>query len=164
MTQGPGRVSRNSRASPACEVVEGARSAAVGTPAAREHLLHEGLGALEQGAVGPGPEDGLTRGAQTVGQAVDQRGFGPDDVEVGLDLLEPVHSVHLDRAGHAGIARRDDHVGGAGQRVGAARARGHRCRRRRPSRGGEGDGLLAPGPDADQSDRDADLLGRGTPT
>ncbi len=69
------------------EVVEGA-VARRGHAGLRQHLLHEGLGALEQGAVGPGAEDGLARGPEVVGQAGHQRGLGPHHVEVGLDLLD----------------------------------------------------------------------------
>ena len=69
-----------------------------------------------QGAVGPGPEDDLARGAQVVGQPGHQRSLGPNDVEVGLDLLDR-GLVHLDRARHAGVSRRDHHVCGARQGV-----------------------------------------------
>ena len=91
---------------------------AVGTPAALEDLLHEGLGPLEERAVGarargrPGP------GPQAVGQAGDQRRLGADDVEVGLDLLDRLVRQHGDRGGHARVARRDDDVGRARQHVG----------------------------------------------
>ncbi len=82
-----------------------------------EDLLHEGLGPLEQRAVGTGTHDGPSRRAQPVGQAVDERGLGPDHVEVGLHLLDR-RVGDGDRRRHARVARRDDHVGRAGQHVG----------------------------------------------
>ena len=36
----------------------------------------------------PGPDDRLALGAQRVGQAGHERRLGPDDVEVGLDVLD----------------------------------------------------------------------------
>ena len=98
------------------EVVEGAEAGG-GHAGLGEHLLHEGLRTLEQGAVGAGPEHGPTRGAQVVGQAGHQRGLGPHDVEVGLDLPDR-RLVHLDGVRHARVARRDHDVRGAGQGVG----------------------------------------------
>ena len=67
-------------------VVEGA-VAGGGHAGLGQHLLHEGLGPLEPGAVGPGPEHQAPVGPQPVGEAVDQRCLGADDEQVGVDLL-----------------------------------------------------------------------------
>ena len=82
-----------------------------------QHLLHEGLGALQLGPVRPGPEHQPAGRPQPVGQPVDQRGLRPDDEQIGVDLLGG--------GGHAGqgvtfrggaadprVARGDDDIGG----------------------------------------------------
>ena len=69
------------------EGVEGGE-ARRGHPRRAEHLLHEGLGPLEQGAVGARAHDGPALCPQRVGQAVHERRLGSDHVEVGLDLLD----------------------------------------------------------------------------
>ena len=81
-----------------------------------QDLLHEGLGPLQERTVGTRPHDGLALGAQAVGQAGHERRLGPDDVQVGLDLLDR-HVGDRDRRGHARVARRHDHVGRARQHV-----------------------------------------------
>ena len=120
-----------------------------------QQLLHEGLGALQAGPVGPGPHHQPAPGPQAVGQAVDQGGLGPDDHQVGLDLLGrgggDAHRVALGRdGGHARVARGHHHVGaarqGQGQGVLAPAAADHQDRHRarpyptpgRPGRGARG--------------------------
>ena len=135
-----------------------------------QDLLHEGLRALQAGPVGTGSHDGAPVGPQAVGQPVDQRGLGPDHHQVGLDLFGR-RRRHRDRVRHARVARRDHHLGRAGQHVGqrvlpaptADDADLHATApvtRGRPSRGGKRDELLAARAHADQADRDADLLGQ----
>ena len=83
----------------------------------RQHLLHEGLGAFEAGAVGARAHDLAPVGPQPVGQPVHQWCLGPDDHQVGVDLLGRLGG-HDDRLGHARVARRDHHLGGASQHSG----------------------------------------------
>ena len=49
-------------------------------------MLHPRLGAFEPGAVGAGTEHELAALPQAVGQAVDERSLGPDDIQVGVDI------------------------------------------------------------------------------
>ncbi len=65
----------------------------------------------------PGPTTALPWARSVVGQPGHQGRLGPDDVEVGLDVLDGGVG-HGDGRGHAGIARRHDHVGRARQGVG----------------------------------------------
>jgi len=81
------------------------------------HILGESLGALDAGGVGRRPEAGDTCCAHRVGDTEDQRNLGPDDDEVGVDLLGQrgnrvtrgdVDGVLLGDFCDPGIARRAD--------------------------------------------------------
>ena len=95
------------------EVVEG-REAGGGDPGRGHDLLHPRLRALEPGAVGAGAEDQLALGPEPVGQAVDQRRFGADHEQVGIERF----GRGADRTRDAGVPGRDDDVGGTAEHGG----------------------------------------------
>ena len=79
-----------------------------------QHLLHPRLRAFEPGAVGAGTEHESSAFPQPVGQPVDEGRLRPDHVEIGVDLL----GRRRRRSRDAGVAGRDDDVGGARQHMG----------------------------------------------
>ena len=95
-----------------------------------EDLLHPGLGALQPGAVGARAEHHPPGGAQTVGEAVDERRLRADHVEVGVDRLRRPGDA-LGHVGDAGVARRAHHLRRAGQAVGQGVLAPAAARRRR---------------------------------
>jgi hypothetical protein len=82
-----------------------------------QEVLHPRLRALELGAIRTGAKHQPTRGAETVGEAIDQRRFGADDEEIGVDRFR----VGIYRVRDERIAGGDHHIGrfrqGEGQRV-----------------------------------------------
>ena len=135
------RPSRRRAAAPPTSV------SAVGTPAARQHVLGEGLRPFDPGCGSARAEDGDPVSAQRVGDAGDERPLGPDHDEVG---------VRTSLRGSAGRRRRRRAPDGSGRarrcpgcpaprgaRSGwgsaraatRARARAHPSRRPGPSRG-----------------------------
>ena len=132
---------------------------AVGTPAAIEHLLHEGLRALQARAVAAGPDDEPAAGTQLVGEPVDEGLLGTDDVEVGVDLERGRAGRGDPRRAHRIGAGCDRDVRGARQREGERVLARTGSRRRRRGASRHGDELLAARPHAHDVDRHAGALG-----
>ena len=121
-------------------------ASAVGTPAAAMTSLANALEPSSAGGRGGRPEAGDTRGPHGVGDAGDQRRLGPDDDEVGAELVGEggdrgaVERVDRRAAGDRGrcpalpgAACRPVTAGSRAGRA-AGRARGRRSRRRGSSR------------------------------
>ena len=114
-THGPGRVRRKALAAAGSANTP---KRAVGTPASASTSFMNALDPSSRAPSAPGPNTRRPAGPQPVGQPVDQRGLGPDDVEVGVDLLgrggHAGDGVALGGpAGDPGVARGHHHVGGA---------------------------------------------------
>ena len=130
-----------------------------------QHLLHPGLGPLQPGPVGAGAEHQLAGGPQPVGQPGDQRRLGADHVQVGVDLLGRLGGALDVRPPAQPTPAMPGLPGATTTDAVRARADGHgvlaaaRADDADPHHDAKDTNWSRPGPDPDQPDRHAGLVG-----